>query len=102
MSKKIKKQKFSYKHETLSYVKVEVTWKERLLKDTLVSARAIVLGFLLQVIYSAIFLSPYEKGLERENEFANEQLDITQEQVTLLTAVLEDIEKIDNEFDRVT
>jgi len=102
MPKKIKKQKFRYNPETLSYVKVEVTWRERLLKTTLVIAPAIVLGFLFQVIFSTIFLSPYEKDLERENEFAYEQLDIMREEVKLLTAVLKDIEKRDNEIYRVT
>lgn len=96
-----KKLRFKYNPETLSYVQVEVTWRERLLRSLLVIAPAIALGFVFQLIFSALFPSAREKQLERENAFLNEQLDGMNDEMTLLTAVLQDIEKRDNEIYRV-
>jgi len=101
MTKKLKKQKFRYNPETLSYVKVEVTWRERILRTLLFVAPAIVLGFLFQLIFSGIFQSPYEKKLERENAFMDDQLKLMREEVDLMSAVLADLEKRDNEIYRV-
>lgn len=98
---RIMKQKFRYNPETLSYVAVEVTWKERILKTLLVLAPAIFFGFVFQFLFAAIFPSSAEKKLERENAFLQEQVDAMNEEVTLLTAVLQDIEKRDNEIYRV-
>src|SRR5690606_26532800 len=97
----MKKQKFRYNPETLSYVKVEVTWRERILRTLLVVAPAIVLGFGFQLLFSFMFQSPYEKELTRENMYLEQQLSAMREEVNLLTAVLTDIEKRDNEIYRV-
>ena len=101
MEKKLKKQKFRYNPETLSYVKVEVTWRERILKTLLVIAPAVVLGFVFQLIFSSMFQSPYEKTLERENTNLDLQLNKMQEELDLISKVLDDIEKRDNEIYRV-
>ena len=41
----MKKQKFKYNPETLSYDKLELSWKEQVLRSLLVIAPAVVLGF---------------------------------------------------------
>lgn len=97
----MKKQKFRYNPETLSYVPVEVTWGQRILRGLLVLAPAIVLGFVFQLLFSAIFPSANETKLERENAFLNEQLDRMNEDMVLMTAVISDLEKRDNEIYRV-
>ena len=97
----MKKQKFRYNPETLSYVPVQVTWQERVLKALLVIAPAVVLGFVFQLVFSALFPSAAESDLERENNFLTEQMATMQEEMDLMSAVLEDIEKRDNEIYRV-
>ena len=96
-----KKQKFRYNPETLSYVKVELTWRDRLFRTLLVVAPAIVLGFVFQLLFSALFNSPEEQKLKSELAFAEEQINSMKSEVELLTAVLSDIEKRDNEIYRV-
>ncbi|MBK9191724.1 MAG: M23 family metallopeptidase [Crocinitomicaceae bacterium] len=97
----MKKQKFRYNPETLSYVAVEVTWKERILKTLLVLAPAIFFGFVFQFLFAAIFPSSSEKKLERENAFLQDQIEEMNEEITLMAAVVQDIEKRDNEIYRV-
>lgn len=97
----MRKEKFKYNPETLSYEKVQITWRERILKATLVIAPAIVLGFVFQLIFAGIFESPYEQELEKENAFLNEQIDEMNSKVVLAMAVLDDISDRDNEIYRV-
>lgn len=97
----MKKEKFKYNPETLSYEKVKITWKERILKATLVIAPAIVLGFVFQLIFAGLFESPHELELEKENVFLNEQIDEMNSKVILAMTVLDDISERDNEIYRV-
>jgi murein DD-endopeptidase MepM/ murein hydrolase activator NlpD len=100
VEKKLKRQKFRYNPETLSYVKVEVTWRERIVKTLLVVAPAIVLGFVFQLIFSSLFQSPYEQKLERENAFLDNELKNMREDLDLMDKVLDHLEKTDNEIYR--
>ena len=97
----MRKEKFKYNPETLSYEKDQVTWKERILKATLVVAPAIILGFGFHLVFSSILKSPYEAKLEREVDNLNLQLDNMNEEVVQSIKVLEDISKRDNEIYRV-
>jgi len=97
----MKKEKFKYNEETLSYEKVEVTWKERILKGALFVGPAVVLAFIFQILFAGMFVSPYEKQLEQDNAFLNERLDVMNADLALLMPVLEDIKNRDNEIYRV-
>jgi murein DD-endopeptidase MepM/ murein hydrolase activator NlpD len=97
----VKKEKFRYNPETLSYDKVKVSWKESLLKVVLVIAPAIVIAFLFQIAFASMFKSPYEKDLEREISFQEKTNADHAKQIALLEKVIEDIEKRDNEIYRV-
>lgn len=97
----MQRQKFKYNPETLSYEKVEVSLKERILKTLLVITPAIVLGFVFQMLFAGMFKSPYEAELEREITFLEEQLEADRENYALSLAVLNDLEKRDNEIYRV-
>jgi murein DD-endopeptidase MepM/ murein hydrolase activator NlpD len=98
----MRKEKFKYNAETLSYDKVEVTWGERLLKVSLVVAPAILLAFVIQVVISStgLFKSAKEAQLERENEFLNSKLGEMNDDLVLSMAVLKDIEDRDNNIYR--
>ncbi|MCC7454599.1 MAG: M23 family metallopeptidase [Crocinitomix sp.] len=97
----MKKQKFRYNPVTLSYDKVEVSWREKLLRVILVAAPAIVLGFLFYLLFSTLFKSTREKNLEIE--YANVSAQITQmnEDYALAERVLTDLQKRDDEIYRV-
>jgi hypothetical protein len=97
----MKKQKFRYNSETLSYDKVELSWKEHILRSLLVIAPAVVLGFVFYVGFSTLFDSPKELKLERENAFLMKQMETMKEDVEVMTAVVKDLEKRDNEIYRV-
>lgn len=97
----MRKEKFKFNPETLSYEKVEVSWKERLLKTALFVAPAIVVGLGFYFILGSIFKSPYEKQLELENANLNSQLDKMNEELARDLLVLADISQRDNEIYRV-
>ncbi len=97
----MKKQKFRYNSETLSYDKVELSWKEQVLRSLLVIAPAVVLGFGFYLLFSSLFSSRRELDLSRENEVLQEQITEMREEVLLMAAVVEDLEKRDNEIYRV-
>jgi len=97
----MKKQKFRYNPDTLSYDKVELSWKERLLRVSLVIAPSVVLGFGFYILFSSLFLSSREVGLTYENQRLQEQITEMREEVLLMSVVVEDLEKRDNEIYRV-
>ncbi|MEX1001901.1 MAG: M23 family metallopeptidase [Crocinitomicaceae bacterium] len=97
----MKKAKFRYNSETLSYEKVEITWRELLFKITLFVAPSAVLGFVFYLMFAGMFKSPYEAQLEKENLFLNQQLDNMNSEVALALNVLDDISERDNEIYRV-
>lgn len=97
----MKKQKFRYNPETLSYDKVELSWNERIIRSLLVIAPAVVLGFGFYLFFSSIFVSANENNLIRENANLRTQLADMREDIVLMTTVVEDLEKRDNEIYRV-
>lgn len=97
----MKRQKFRYNPETLAYEKVELSWREHILRSLLVIAPAVVLGFGFYVLFSSLFTSPKELELERQNAELKLQVDEMNEELTLLASVAEDLEKRDNEIYRV-
>ena len=97
----MRKQKFRYNADTLSYEKVQLTWKERLLRSVLFIAPSIAIGFGFYVLFSSLFQSPRELKLERENAFLAAQVEDTRESLILMSSVVQDLEHRDNEIYRV-
>lgn len=97
----MKKQKFRYNPVTLSYDKVEVSWREKLLRVILVAAPAIVLGFLFYLLFSSLFKSTREKNLEIEYANVSAQITKMNEDYALAERVLKDLQKKDDELYRV-
>ncbi|WP_070138248.1 M23 family metallopeptidase [Crocinitomix algicola] len=97
----MKRQKFRYNPQTLSYEKVELSTKERILRSLLVIAPAVVLGFCFYLVFSSFFKSAHEVSLERELAMLEQEMAEVSEQLTLMTAVQDDLEKRDNEIYRV-
>jgi murein DD-endopeptidase MepM/ murein hydrolase activator NlpD len=97
----MKKQKFKYNPETLSYDKLELSWKEQVLRSLLVIAPAVVLGFGFYLLFSSLFSSRRELDLSLENKALQEQITEMREEVLLMAAVVEDLKKRDNEIYRI-
>lgn len=97
----MKKQKFRYDPKTLSYEKVELSWKEHVLRTLLVIAPAVVIGFGFYLFFSTIFISSNEISLEKSNADLTKQLSEINDELLLMSAVIEDLEKRDNEIYRV-
>ena len=97
----MKKQKFKYNPETLSYDKLELSWKEQVLRSLLVIATAVVLGFGFYLLFSSLFSSRRELDLSLENKALQEQITEMREEVLLMAAVVEDLKKRDNEIYRI-
>lgn len=97
----MKRQKFRYNPQTLSYEKVELSTKERVLRSLLVIAPAVVLGFGFYILFSSFFKSTHEINLEREMTLMEKQLSEMSEQLSLMSSVQDDLEKRDNEIYRV-
>ncbi|WP_027419347.1 M23 family metallopeptidase [Crocinitomix catalasitica] len=97
----MRKQKFRYNPESLSYEKVQLTWKERILRSILFIAPSIVVGFGFYLLFTQLLQSPRELKLERENAFLTAQVENMHENVILMSAVVEDLEHRDNEIYRV-
>lgn len=97
----MRKEKFKYNPETLSYEKVELSSTERLLRSVIVIGPAIVLAFIFQIAFSGVFTSPHEQELERENAFLHQQMDQMNGDLVLALDVLDDISERDNEIYRV-
>ena len=97
----MRKEKFKYNPETLSYEKVELSGSERLLRSVIVIGPAIVLAFIFQIAFSGVFTSPHEQELERENAFLHQQMDQMNNDMVLALDVLDDISERDNEIYRV-
>ncbi len=97
----MKKQKFRYNPDTLSYDKVEVSWREQVLRVLLVIAPAVVLGFVFYVLFSSLFSSREEVHLRNENIQLQTQITEMRQNIALMSTVVEDLEKRDNEIYRV-
>lgn len=97
----MKKQKFRYNPQTLSYEKVQLSNKERVLRSLLVVAPAVVLGFGFYILFSSFFKSTHEINLEHEMAMMEKQMGEVSEQLSLMTSVQDDLEKRDNEIYRV-
>lgn len=97
----MRKEKFKYNPDTLSYEKVELSWRERLLRASIVIGPAVVLAFVFQIAFAGMFTSPHEKELERENAYLQAQMEEMKTDVSLALEVLEDISERDNEIYRV-
>ena len=97
----MKKQKFRYNPETLSYDKVQLSWKEQLLRSLLVIAPAVVLGFGFHLLFSSLVLSSREVELVHENKDLLAEINEMREEVLLMSVVVEDLKKRDNEIYRV-
>jgi murein DD-endopeptidase MepM/ murein hydrolase activator NlpD len=94
------KVKYTYDSKTLSYKKIERTWKQRVKEVALFSIAAAAFGFVFYTAADLWFESPKERRMKRELDNMVIQYDLMNGKLEELTTVLSDIEKRDDEIYR--
>ena len=92
--------KYRFNTRTLSYEKIELDWKQRLLKATTFFISSAFLGVIIYLGVSKVIDSPKEKLLKRENSQLQAQYELLDKRMEQATAVLDDIERRDDEIYR--
>lgn len=92
--------KYRFNHETLSYHKIETTFKKRLLKTIPSIISAFVFGLAGIIIYTYTFDSPKERQLKRENKQLEVQYKIIGEKIKQIENVLADLQYRDDNIYR--
>jgi murein DD-endopeptidase MepM/ murein hydrolase activator NlpD len=97
----MEKYKYKYNPRTVSYEKVELTWKDKFMRFLTYFAATLVLAVLYNIIFSAFFDTPREKELMRENNQLELQYEMLNEQFDRVEKVLKDLKERDNNIYRV-
>lgn len=92
--------KYRFNTRTLSYEKIELDWKQRLLKASTFFISSAFLAVILYLGVSKVIDSPKEKLLKRENSQLKAQYELLDKRMDQATAVLDDIERRDDEIYR--
>ncbi len=92
--------KYRFNHETLSYHKIETTFKKRLLKTVPSIISAFVFGLAGIIIYTYTFDSPKERQLKRENKQLEVQYKILEKKIKQIESVLADLQYRDDNIYR--
>ena len=94
------KVKYTYDSKTLSYKKIDRSWKQRLREGALFSVAVAAFGFVLYMAADLWFESPKERQMRRELDNMVIQYDLMNGKLEELSNVLVDIEKRDDEIYR--
>ncbi|RMG81854.1 MAG: M23 family metallopeptidase [Bacteroidetes bacterium] len=93
--------KYRYNPQTLSYEKIETTWKERLLKTVAYIFTGLFFAIIFLFISYTFFDSPKEKKLKREKEELLLQYELLNKRIENLNKILADIQERDDNIYRV-
>lgn len=92
--------KYTYDSKTLSYKKIDRSWKVRLKEFTLFAFVSMAFGFVFYLAADLWFESPKERKMKRELDNMVIQYDLMNGKLDQLADVLGDIEKRDDEIYR--
>ncbi|PJB15283.1 MAG: peptidase M23, partial [Flavobacteriales bacterium CG_4_9_14_3_um_filter_32_8] len=95
------KTKYRYNSHTLSYDKIELTFKKKLVKSLNFLGASLVIAIIIYGVTYTYIDSPKEKQLKSENAELLSQYAILDKKLEQLTAVLKDIEHRDDNIYRV-
>jgi murein DD-endopeptidase MepM/ murein hydrolase activator NlpD len=93
--------KYRYNPQTLSYERIETSWKERLLKTVSYLFTGLFFAIIFLFISYTFFDSPKEKKLKREKEELLLQYELLNKRIENLNKVLADIQERDDNIYRV-
>jgi len=97
----MQKYKYKYNSQTVKYEKVKLTWKDKFFRFLTYFSATIVIAIAYNLIFSAFFDTPKEKGLKRENEQLKLQYEILNKRFDLVENTLQDLQQRDNNIYRV-
>ncbi len=93
--------KYYFNTDSLKFERVVVTFRKRLLRVLGWLSTAAVFGVIVLLLAYSFLDSPKEKQLKREIGALNLQYELLQQRMVLASAVLEDLEKRDDQIYRV-
>lgn len=91
---------YKFNPESLSYVKVRRTLKQKLLNFSTYFLASLVLALIYWVVFYSFFDSPKEKGLKRQISELRLNYDIIQQDFNRMEAVLKDLQERDDNIYR--
>ncbi len=94
------KGKYRFNPESLSYEKINSTFKDRLLNFLSYFSASLVLAIVYFLVFSYFFDLPKEERLRREVDYLSFQYEMLNNQLDHLTLVLRDIQKRDDNIYR--
>ncbi len=97
----MQKYKYKYNPQTVKYEKVKLTWKDKFFRFLTYFFATIVIAVAYNLVFSAFFDTPKEKGLKRENEQLKLQYEILNKRFDLVENTLQDLQQRDNNIYRV-
>lgn len=95
------KVKYRYNSTTLSYDKIEVTYKDRIYKTLSFLGTGLVIGVIIYGLAYTYIDSPKEKQLKQENAQMEAQYALLNKKLDQISAVLEDVQHRDDNIYRV-
>jgi len=94
------KSKYKFNHETLSFIKVNHTLKDKIVRGLTYLMGTIVITIVYYSIYTSFFDTPKERGLRGEKDELLFQFDILNGKYNQIEAVLKDIQQRDENIYR--
>lgn len=95
------KAKYRYNPHTLSYDKIELTFRDKLARAGMFLGAGLIIGIGIYFITDAYIDSPKEKQLKQSNAELQSQYAILDKKLDQLTVVLQDIQRRDDNIYRV-
>lgn len=93
--------KYRFNTRTLSYEKIELDWKQKLFRVSTFLVASAFMGFMFYMGASKLIDSPKEKLLKKENSQLKAQYELLDRRMDQVTAVLNDIQRRDDEIYRI-
>jgi len=94
------KVKYKFNPESLSYSRIEMTFRQKILKVLGYSFFVIAISFIGVFVYSLFFDSPEVKGLKRQNSELLVNIELFNKQLDKITMTLQDMQQRDDNLYR--
>lgn len=95
------KAKYRYNPHTLSYDKIQLTWRRKISKSLTFIGAGLVIGVMIYGLAYTFIDSPKEKQLKRDNAQMQSQYNILNKKLDQLATVLNDVQHRDDNIYRV-
>lgn len=96
----MQRNKYKFNHDTLSFIKVRASFKQKLLRGLTYFMSTVVITIVYYSIYSSFFDTPQERGLKRERDELLLQFEMLNGKYSQVEAVLKDIQQRDENIYR--